>query len=113
MSKIRPRYSVVLTTSSSVEEARKIAEALLDKKQAACINIVGPMESHFVWKGKSCTEKEYLIVIKAREDHFTKIKETILKTHSYDVPEIILLPIKKGFDRYLRWIDETASASWD
>lgn len=110
MNKIKPHYSVMMTTSSSVEEARKIAEALLNKKQAACVNIVGPMESHFVWKGKFCTEKEYLMVIKAREDHFRKIKETILKMHSYEVPEIILLPIKKGFDRYLRWIDETASA---
>lgn len=107
MSKIKSLYAVILTTSSSVEEARKIAKVLLNQKLAACVNIVGPMESHFSWKGKVCAEKEYLIVIKAKESHFLKIKEAILKTHSYEVPEIILLPIKKGFDLYLKWINET------
>ena len=104
--KKKPIYSVVLTTASSLKEARQIVHGLLKKKLIACGNIVSSTESHFIWKGKVCVEKETLIVLKTKEKVFEKLKDEILDLHSYEVPEIIMLRIQEGFEKYLQWIDE-------
>jgi len=96
---------VVLITAASKEEAQRIAGLLLEQKKAACVNIVPGVESHFWWKGKLESEKESLLIVKSRASLLPEIIETVKKAHSYEVPEIIALPIAGGNEDYLEWID--------
>ncbi|MBI1871178.1 MAG: divalent-cation tolerance protein CutA [Chlamydiae bacterium] len=102
-------YALVLTTIQSKKDGQKLAQGLLKEGLVACVNILGPIESHFVWKKKICCEKEYQLMMKTKEQCFEKVKAYLLKHHPYEVPEIILLPIKKGWKKYLEWIDEVLS----
>jgi len=102
-------YSVIITTTSSKDEARKIIQGLLRKNLIACGNILDSIESHFAWKKKLCVEKECLVLIKTKKSQFSKVRDFILKNHSYEVPEIIMVPVEKGFKNYLKWIDEVVS----
>lgn len=99
---------VVLVTCGSAKEARRIARALVEKKLAACVNILqAPVLSVYRWKGKVESAKEVLLVIKSVRKRFAALQRAIRDLHSYDVPEIIALPISSGFIEYLRWIDES------
>lgn len=97
---------MILTTTSTLREARYILQGLLKARLIACGNIMSPIESHFFWKNKNCIEKERLVILKTQEKNFSKIRKFILENHSYEVPEIILIPIKKGFDKYLNWMNQ-------
>lgn len=97
-------YQLVLSTASSIREARKIAKALLDKRLAACINIVPSVESHYVWKKRRMHEREVLLFIKTRKSLFRRVEKAIKSCHSCEVPEIIALSIEKGSRPYLDWI---------
>jgi periplasmic divalent cation tolerance protein len=99
-------FIIVLVTTSKLYEAKKIAQALLVKREAACINIIKGVSSLFRWKGKIQREKEVLLIIKTKRRLFRKMLKTIKKNHSYSVPEIIALPIVAGDEPYLEWIDE-------
>jgi periplasmic divalent cation tolerance protein len=99
------KYIVIFVTASSDEEARKIAKLLLDQKKAACVNIVSGVDSSFWWQGKIDTANESLLIIKTRASVFQKVIELVKTVHSYEVPEIIALPIIDGNDNYLKWID--------
>lgn len=103
---LNKKYSVIIFTASSIKEARSIVQELLKEKLIACGNILSSVESHFVWKEKYCIEKEIKVVLKTKKELFKKVENVILKLHSYEVPEIIMLPIEKGYEKYLRWIDE-------
>ncbi|PJF40127.1 MAG: cytochrome C biogenesis protein CcdA [Phototrophicales bacterium] len=95
---------VVLVTAQSEEQARHIAHQLLKKKLIACANLV-PVNSLFMWEGQLQDEQEVLMIIKTRSQVFKeKIIETIKELHSYEVPEIIAMPIVLGSADYLRWI---------
>ncbi len=94
-----------------MKEARTIIKGLLNKRWIACANILGPIESFFVWKGKSCKENEYLVLIKTLERQFEKIRDFIVEHHSYDTPEVVLLPMKAGLEKYLTWIGENSSGT--
>jgi len=98
-------YTVVFVTASSRGEARKIARSLLEKRLAACVNILGGIESLFWWKGKIDRGKELLLVIKSRTSKLPGIIKAVKSAHSYDVPEIIALPVEGGYKPYLDWID--------
>lgn len=99
---------VVFITTSSIEEAKKIGNSLVNESLAACTNIVSPVQSIFMWKGDLCDESEILIIAKTRLDLFDKLQLKVKELHSYEVPEIIALPIIEGNDEYLKWIkDET------
>lgn len=96
---------VVLVTCGSRKEVRKIARALVEKRLAACVNEIGaPVKSVYRWRGKVETAKEFLLVIKTTKRRFAGLREAIRKLHSYDVPEIIALPIVEGSRTYLDWI---------
>ena len=95
---------VVLTTASSLSEARRITSALLDQKFAACVSIMGLTESHYVWKGKKEKIREHLLIIKTRKNLFPKLEKAIRKIHSYECPEILALPVSAGSEKYLDWI---------
>jgi len=96
---------VVLVTASSVDEARQIARGLLESRLAACVNVV-PVESLFRWEGALQQETEALMIIKTRAGVFDRLAQAIKAAHSYDVPEIIALPIAAGSAEYLKWIED-------
>lgn len=102
----KPAYLVVFITTSSYEEARKIADALVSQRKAACVNIVPRVNSLFRWKGKIEDAEESLLVVKTRAKLFPDVVSTVKGIHSYEVPEIIALPIVEGNPDYLKWMDE-------
>ena len=99
-------HITVLVTTSSREEAEKIAKILLEERLVACANIIGPMHSLFWWQGKIDIAQEHLILMKTRKDLFGKVSERVKTLHSYQVPEIIATPIIEGSKDYLKWLDE-------
>jgi len=100
-------YILVLVTTKDFEEAETISKELLEKKLIACANIVNPVVSHFYWSGTISKSEECLVIIKSRADLFPKISEQVKALHSYEVPEIIALPVVIGSSDYLAWIDES------
>ncbi|MEM3578812.1 MAG: divalent-cation tolerance protein CutA [Candidatus Bathyarchaeia archaeon] len=100
-------YIIVLTTTSSMEEAEKIAQTLLEERLIACANIFGPLYSLFWWQGKIDKAQEHLVLMKTRKDLFAKVSERVKALHSYQIPEIIVLPITEGSKDYLKWLDES------
>ena len=97
-------YIVVLMTAPSKEEAMKIVRALLEERLIACANIMDPVSSLFWWQGKIEEEKEVLAIMKSRESLFGKLSQRVMELHSYDVPEILALPIIEGSPSYLEWM---------
>lgn len=98
---------LVLTTTSSPEESRKIARELVERRLAACVNIVPKIESVYRWEGKIEEAQEYLLLIKTTAEAFPGLCAAIQQLHSYDLPECVALPIEDGSLAYLRWIDES------
>ncbi len=99
-------YIVIYITTSSINEAKKIGSALVEEKLVACSNIISPISSIYSWQGKICDDKEALMILKTKRILFKQIVKRVEKIHSYDVPEIIALPIIDGSDKYLSWINE-------
>jgi periplasmic divalent cation tolerance protein len=97
-------YIVVIMTTPNKEEAAKIVRSLVRERLIACANIVGPVSSVFWWQGKIDEENEFLILMKSHKNPFERISERIMEIHSYDVPEIIALPIIEGSPPYLDWL---------
>ena len=97
---------VVLMTVSSEEEATKISSVLVEDGLVACVNIVPGIQSIFKWEGKVEKETEYLLVAKTVRDAFQPLIETVKALHSYEVPEIIGLPVQGGNQDYLSWVKE-------
>lgn len=100
-------HIVVLVTASSKKEAQKLASCLLQEKLAACVNVIDGVDSHFRWQGKIDKAKEALLMIKTKKPLFNKLQKRIKSLHSYEVPEIIALPIIAGNKKYLDWIDDS------
>lgn len=98
---------VILTTASSLAEARRVTSVLLDQKLAACISITGLSESHYIWKGKKEKSREHLLIIKTRRTLFSKVEQAIRKAHSYECPEIIALPVSAASKKYLEWLNSS------
>ncbi len=100
---------VIFCTVPNKDEAKKISEALLKEKLAACVSTVDKVSSMFLWNEELCKENELLLIIKTKRELFDKIEAVIKAFHSYNVPEIIALPIIVGSQDYLGWIEhETA-----
>jgi len=100
-------YILVLVTTSSKQEAEKISQTLLEQKLIACANIVGPVSSHFYWQGKIDCAEEFLVLMKSRVDLFDVVAERVKALHSYEVPEVLALPVLKASAAYLSWLAET------
>ena len=100
-------YIVVLVTAKDEAQAHKIAEKLVAEKLAACANIVPGIQSIFHWKGKIDRAQEVLLILKSRRRHFPSIVQAVKSLHSYDVPEVIALPIVEGNKDYLNWLTES------
>ena len=99
-------YIIVFVTASNRKEARAIADGLIKQKLAACVNITGPIESVFWWKGKIDRAREFLLLVKSRRRLLPRIIAAVKRLHSYEVPEIIAVNIAAGEKKYLRWIDD-------
>ena len=95
---------VVLMTTPNAEEATRIAEMLVERKLAACVQILPPMTSIYVWKGDVQRASEILLVAKSTRAKFDELEGAVRTIHSYETPEIIALPIVAGSPRYLRWL---------
>ena len=98
---------IVLTNTGSQEEARKIASALVERKLAACVNIIPGVESTYWWRGKIETAPEWTLLIKTVRSNFQAVRNAIRELHSYDLPECIALVIDDGSPEYLNWIGES------
>ena len=100
---------IVLTTAGSPEEARKIAHALVERRLAACVNIVPQIESIYRWQQKIETATEWLLLIKTQAESFERIRAAIKELHSYELPECVMLDVAAGSQEYLAWIAENTS----
>lgn len=97
---------VVFVTASSEEEADKIASLLLEKRTAACVNVIPRIKSRFWWQGKLDSAQESLLIIKTRAALVPQLADIVKKAHSYTVPEIVAVPIVAGDKDYLDWVDQ-------
>lgn len=95
---------VILSTCESREEAARIARQLVDKRVAACVSILPGVESVYWWQGKIEQAAEVLLVIKSSRGMFDRVKEELLRMHSYQTPEAIAIPIVAGSEAYLDWM---------
>jgi len=96
---------VVLSACDSEDQARQIARHMVEKRLAACVSILPGARSVYRWKEKVEENAELLLVIKSRRDLFPTLRAELEKLHSYEVPEVIALPIVDGSEAYLRWLD--------
>lgn len=100
---------VVLITAPSKDVGRTIAAALVEQKLAACVNILGPIQSIYTWEGRVQEEEEFLLVAKTWDELFEpRLIPAVRAVHPYEVPEIIALPILAGLPEYLDWMREVS-----
>lgn len=97
-------FLVIYCTVPNKKEGKEIARKLVEKKLAACVNIIDHVESVFSWDGELCEEKEAMMIIKTKKELFDKVQFIIQDMHSYNVPEIIAMPIVEAEETYLKWI---------
>lgn len=98
---------LVFTTCGSREEAQRIAREIVERRLAACVNIVPQIESVYRWQDKIDSANEWLLLIKTTAAHFTRLRDALLQLHSYDVPECIEIAIEDGSAAYLEWIADS------
>ena len=103
---------VVLMTAGSYEEADRIARALVDRMLAACVNVIPGVTSVYRWQGEVQHDQEWLLVAKSRREVLADLTQCVQSLHSYDVPEVIALPLVGGSEPYLRWMDGEVHGSW-
>ncbi len=104
-------YCVGLITTSSREEAERIAEALVRERLAACVTIVPEVESVYWWEGRVVRDREVLLLVKTARAKWPMLMAAVRERHSYQVPEILALPIVEGSEAYLEWLERSLSAS--
>ncbi len=97
-------YRVILITCRGEEEADRIGSALIEEHLAACVNIVPKITSIYRWKDEVCRDLETLLIVKAREGTLKKLEERVKALHSYDLAEVIALPVSGGSEDYLGWV---------
>jgi periplasmic divalent cation tolerance protein len=98
---------LIISTAGSREEASRIAQTLVAEKFAACVNIVGPIESVYRWQGKVENAEEFLMLVKTTQARSSAAMSRIRELHSYEIPEAIALDIDSGSPEYLKWIRES------
>lgn len=96
---------VIILSTAGEREARGIAQALVMQHLAACVNIM-PVESMYLWKGKLCEDREHLLIIKTVTSNADSVMHEIRNLHSYELPEMIVLPVSGGYHPYLQWLAE-------
>lgn len=102
---------LVFITASSEEEAAKIAHSLVEKRFAACVNIIRNIRSIYRWKGKVEDDAEVLMLAKTKQSLFDTLMNEVKALHSYAVPEIIAIPVAEGSEDYLDWLNEVTGGA--
>ena len=99
-------HCVIFITAGSKEEAEKISRGLVESKLAFCVSTLPKVQSTYYWKDKIHVDKEFLLIVKTRQDQYEGLETWVKNNHSYEVPEIIALPIEQGLPAYLNGIDD-------
>ena len=99
-------HCVIFITTGSKEEADKISRGLVEDKLAFCVNAIPGIQSTYYWEGKIHVDEEFLLIVKTRKDRYDALETWVKINHSYEVPEIIALPIEQGLPAYLSGIDD-------
>ncbi len=102
-----PKFRVVLSTAPNLDEARRIAYALVERRLVACVNLIPGVESIYRWQGKIETSAEILLLMKTERDKEDELFQALSEIHGYEVPEGISLPIHGGLEPYLKWIENS------
>jgi periplasmic divalent cation tolerance protein len=102
---------IVMTTVPDLETAQQLAELLVRRRFAACVNILPAMTSIYEWKGKLETGREHMLMIKTRSGRYRDVETEILNIHPYELPEILTIPIQSGLSSYLHWLFAQTSAT--
>jgi periplasmic divalent cation tolerance protein len=99
-------FVIIFVTAGSAIEAERLARALVEERLAACVNRISSVKSVYRWQGKVEESEEELLIIKSRKELFASVEKRVSELHSYSVPEVVALPIIKGSQAYLQWLDE-------
>ena len=99
-------YIQVITTTAERADAQKIARALVEERLAACVQIVGPIESTYRWQGNIETAQEFQCWIKTKADLYDRLEQAIRRVHPYSIPEILAIPVLEGSESYLQWLGQ-------
>ena len=102
---------LVLTTIGAETDGAALARTLVEERLAACVNVLPVMTSFYRWKGKLEKDDERLLVIKTRADRFAALRQALIAMHSYEVPEVLALPVADGHAPYLQWLDAGVAAA--
>ncbi len=97
-------YCIVMTTFDDDSVARRVAETLLERRLAACVQITS-IDSYYRWEGEVRSDAERLALIKTKTESYDEVERVVLELHSYDTPEIVAVPVVRGSAAYLGWID--------
>src|SRR5580700_11253353 len=97
---------VVFSTCATADEAERIARRLVDERLAACVNVISPVRSFYRWKGAVEDSVEWLLIIKSSRALFESLRAVLESAHSYEVPEVVAIPIVDGSPNYLSWIEQ-------
>ena len=100
---------IIFCTVDSEESGERISGELVEAGEAACVNIVSGVRSVYKWEGKLCRDAELLLVIKTTAEKFEAVRERIRLTHTYQVPEVIAVPVTAGDADYLKWLRESVN----
>ena len=103
---MKEEFLQVTTTCETKADADRIAYAVVDKKLAACAQVLGPIESTYHWQGKIEKAQEWICLIKTKRTLYADLEQALTAIHPYDTPEIIAVPITTGSEKYLAWLDE-------
>src|SRR5262245_24662723 len=102
---------LVLVTCGNAREAEEIARGLVERKLAACVNVLPGLTSWYWWENKLTQDQEMLLIIKSCRDLFAELEKEVLRLHSYAVPEVVAVPIVEGSANYLSWIEQSLRSS--
>ncbi len=100
-------FFISFCTTPDTGTSERLAGLLVESGLAACVNIIPGMTSVYEWQGKIEKEQECLLIIKSTEEKYKQIEDMIIENHPYDLPEVISVKIEKGYDQYLKWIEQT------
>lgn len=100
---------IALSTVGSAEEADRLARALVERRLAACVNVVPGVVSHYRWQGELQRDEERLLVIKTRAERIEALRDALRELHPYELPELVAFEISAGSPEYLKWLDEGVS----
>ena len=100
-------HVLVLSTVGSAADGERIARALVERRLAACVNLLPGVLSVYRWQGEVRQEQEWLLLVKTREQALPSLRAALVSLHPYELPELVALPISAGHEPYLRWIDDS------